>query len=127
MKNKEVRAGAVPAQEKKEKIVEEGETYFRKENEVIFCLEEAPEYQISAVARWGENAHGEIMEQPDIYFRHILTGRLCQCVATAMIGVEHDEYAEEKWETLYYRLRVMLRRDVRRIVCGEKKYEIHPI
>ena len=52
MKNIKASVGAVPTQEKKEKIVEEGETYFRKENEVIFCLEEAPEYQISAVARW---------------------------------------------------------------------------
>ena len=72
------------------KIAEEGKKYIRKENEVILCLEEAPEYQISAVARWGENARGEILEQPDIYFRHILTGRLCQSVYACTIGVEHD-------------------------------------
>jgi len=109
------------------KIAEEGKKYIRKENEVILCLEEAPEYQISAVARWGENARGEILEQPDIYFRHILTGRLCQSVYACTIGVEHDQYAEEKWDTLYYRIRTMLLRDLRRIVCFEKKYEIHPI
>ena len=54
MENIGASVGAVPAHEKKqtelEKIVEHGGKYIRKENEVIFCLEEAPEYQISAVA-----------------------------------------------------------------------------
>ena len=109
------------------KVEGEGKKYIRKENEVIFCLDEAREYQISAVARWGENARGEIVEQPDIYFRHISTGRLCQSVSACLVGVEHDEYAEEKWDTLYYRIRTMLVRDLRRIVCFEKKYEKHPI
>ena len=131
MKNMEAGVGAVPMQKKKEAEVEkvegEGKKYIRKENEVIFCLQEAPEFQISAVARWGENAHGEIVDQPDIYFRHISTGRLCQSVYACMVGVEHDQYAEEKWDTLYYRIRTMLLRDLRRIVCFEKKYEIHPI
>ena len=127
MENKKASVGAVLTQEKKEKVEEEGKKYIRKENEVIFCLEEAPEFQISAVARWGENVLGEIVEQPDIYFRHISTGRLCQSVYACMVGVEHDQYAEEKWDTLYYRIRTMLLRDLRRIVCYEKKYEIHPI
>ena len=132
MKNICASVGAIPAQEKKqekkqEKVEGEGKKYIRKENEVIFCLEEAPEYRISAVARWGENARGEIVEQPDIYFRHISTGRLCQSVYACLIGVEHDQYAEEKWDTLYYHIRTMLLRDLRRIVCYEKKYEIHPI
>ena len=131
MKNMEAGVGAVPTQKKKEAEVEkvegEGKEYIRKENEVIFCLDEAPEYQISAVARWGENARGEIVEQPDIYFRHISTGRLCQSVYACLAGVEHDQYAEEKWDTLYYRIRTMLVRDLRRIVLYEKKYEIHPI
>jgi len=99
MKNIGASVGAVSTQVKKEeveKVVEKGKKYIRKENEVIFCLEEAPEFQISAVARWGENALGEIMEQPDIYFRHISTGRLCQSVYACMVGVEHDQYAEEK-------------------------------
>ena len=129
MKNIDAGMGAVPMWKKKEVEVEKGEgkKYIRKENEVIFCLEEAPEFQISAVARWGENSRGEIMEQPDIYFRHISTGRLCQSVYACMVGVEHDQYAEEKWDTLYYRIRTMLLRDLRRIVCYEKKYEIHPV
>ena len=109
------------------KVEGEGKKYIRKENEVIFCLDEAREYQISAVARWGENAHGEIVEQPDIYFRHISSGRLCQSVYACLGDEVYDQFAEEKWETLAFRLHMMLRRDLRRIVCGEKKYEIHPI
>ena len=131
MKNIGASVSEVLTQEKKqtelEKIVEHGGKYIRKENEVIFCLEEAPEYRISAVARWGENAHGEIVDQPDIYFRHISSGRLCQGVWACLGDEVYDQFAEEKWETLAYRLRVMLRRDLRRIVCFEKKYEIHPI
>ena len=126
MKNIEAGVGAVPTQEKK-KVEEEGKKYIRKENEVIFCLEEAPEYRISAVARWGENDQGEIVEQPDIYFRHISTGRLCQSVYACLGDEVYDQFAEEKWETLAFRLRMMLRRDLRRIVLYEKKYEIHPI
>ena len=128
MENIGASVSAVLTQEKKQEKVEgEGKKYIRKENEVIFCLEEAPEFQISAVARWGENARSEIVEQPDIYFRHISTGRLCQSVWACLGDEVYDQFAEEKWETLAYRLRVMLRCDLRRIVCGEKKYEIHPI
>ena len=131
MKNIDVGMGAVPMRKKKEVEVEkvegEGKKYIRKENEVIFCLDEAREYQISAVARWGENAQGEIVEQPDIYFRNILTGRLCQSIYACFGDEVYDQFAEEKWDTLAFRLRMMLRRDLRRIVCFEKKYEIHPI
>jgi len=122
-----VSAVLTPEKKEAEKVEEEGKKYIRKENEVIFCLEEAPEYRISAVARWGENVHGEIVDQPDIYFRHISSGRLCQSVWACLGDEVYDQYAEEKWETLAYRLRVMLRRDLRRIVLYEKKYEIHPI
>ena len=131
MENIGASVGVFPTQEKKQaevkKVVEGEAKYIRKENEVIFCLEEAPEFQISAVARWGENAYGEVIGQPDIYYRHILTGRLCQSLYACMAGVNHDQYAEEKWDTLYYRIRTLLLRDLRRIVCYEKKYEIHPI
>ena len=137
MKNIGAGVSAVFTREKKQeaevkKVVEEevegeGAKHIRKENEVIFCLDEAPEYQISAVARWGENARGEIVDQPDIYFRHILTGRLCQSIYACLGDEVYDQFAEEKWETLAFRLRMMLRRDLRRIVCYEKKYEIHPI
>ena len=131
MKNIGASVSAVLTPKKKEaevkKVEEEGEKYIRRENEVIFCLDEAPEFRISAVARWGENARGETVDQPDIYFRHISTGRLCQSVYACLVGVEHDQYAEEKWDTLYYRIRTMLLRDLRRIVCFEKKYEMHPL
>ena len=127
MKNIEASVGAVSTQGKKEEVEKEGETNIRKENEVILCLGEAPEYRISVVAVWSENARGEVVDQPDIYYRHISSGRLCQSIYACMVGVEHDYYAEEKWDTLYYRISIMLLRDLRRIVCGEKKYEIHPI
>ena len=130
MKNIEASVGAVLTQEKKsveKKIAKEGEKCIRKENEVIFCLDEAREYQISAVARWGENAWGEIAEQPDIYFRHISTGRLCQSVYACLSDEVHDQFAEEKWDTLAFRIHMMLRRDLRYIVMYEKKYEKHPI
>ena len=128
MENIGASVGAVPTQKKKEEVEEVvEEEYHQMQNAVIFCLEEAPEYQISAVARWGENAHGEIVDQPDIYFRHIFTGRLCQSIYACLGDEIHDQFAEEKWETLAFRLRMMLRRDLRRIVLYEKKYEIHPI
>jgi len=131
MKNIGASVSAVLTAEKKEAekktVEEEGKKYIRKENEVIFCLDEAREYQISAVARWSENSHGEIVDQPDIYFRHIVTGRLCQGIYACLGDEVYDQFAEEKWETLAFRLRMMLRCDLRRIVCGEKKYEIHPI
>ena len=127
MKNIEASVGAVSTQGKKEEVEKEGETNIRKENEVILCLGEAPEYRISVVAVWSVNARGEVVDQPDIYYRHISSGRLCQSVYACLAGVEHDQYAEEKWDTLYYRISIMLLRDLRRIVCGEKKYEIHPI
>jgi len=130
MKNIGASVSEVLTQEKKEaeeKEEEEGEKYIQKENEMIFCLDEAPEFKISAVARWSENARGEIVEQPDIYFRHISTGRLCQSIYACLGDEVYDQFAEEKWETLAFRLRMMLRRDLRRIVCYEKKYEIHPI
>ena len=131
MKNIGASVSAVLMPEKKEaeaeKVVEKGKKYIRKENEVIFCLDEAPEFRISAVGKWCENARGEIIDQPDIYFRHISSGRLCQSVWACLGDEVYDQFAEEKWETLVFRLHMMLRRDLRRIVCGEKKYEIHPI
>ena len=135
MKNIGASVSAVLTAEKKEaeveKVVEEEEEveeeYHQMENEMIFFLEEAPEYQISAVAEWGENSRGDVVVGVDIYFRHISTGRLCQSVYACLSDEVHDQFAEEKWDTLAFRIHMMLRRDLRRIVCGEKKYEIHPI
>ena len=131
MENIGASVSEVLTQEKKqtelEKILEHGGKYIHKENEVIFCLDEDREYQISAVARWGENAWGEIAEQPDIYFRHISTGRLCQSVYACLGDEVYDEFAAEKWDTLAFRIHMMLRKDLRYIVMYEKKYEKHPI
>ena len=131
MKNIKASVGAVPTHEKKEAEVEkvegEGEKCFFKENEVIFCLDEAREYQISVVAWWSENAWGDILKEPDIYFRNISTGRLCQSVYACLGDEVHDQFAAEKWDTLAFRIHMMLRRDLRRIVMYEKKYEKHPI
>ena len=131
MKNIEASVGAVPTQEKEEKVKveveEEEDEYTEHRNEMYFFLEEYPEYRISAVGRWRENSKGKVIEDADIYFRHISSGRLCKSVYACTVGVEYDRYAEEKWDTLYYRIRTMLLRDLRRIVCYEKKYAIHPI
>ena len=130
MENIDASVGALPAQEKKQvekKIVGEGEKYIRKENEVIFCLGEAPEYQISVVARWGENASGDVMDQLCIYYRHILTGKLCMGIWACRVGVRYDEWSEEKWDTLTGRIMYLRPQDFRQIVCHEKKYAIHPL
>ena len=138
MKNIGASVSAVLTPEKKEvekKIVEEEvegeieeEEYHMMKNEMIFFLKEAPEYRISGVAEWGENSQGDIVREVDTYFLHVMTGQRCESAWGCLVGwSEPDEYATEKWETLAYRLRVMLRCDLRRIVCDEKKYEIHPI
>ena len=51
MKNIGASVSAVLTHKKKEKVEEE--EYHQMENEMIFFLSEAPEYQISAVAEWG--------------------------------------------------------------------------
>ena len=116
MENIEASVGAVPTQEKKEaevkKVIEEGdegeveeEEYHQMENEMIFFLEEAPEYQISAVAEWAENSRGDVVVGVDTYFRHILTGERCESVWSCLTGwSEPDEKSTEKWEILCERI-----------------------
>ena len=70
MKNIGASVSEVPTQEKKEAEVKkqlkeeeeeiEEEEYYQMENEMIFFLSEAPEYQISAVAEWAENSRGDV-------------------------------------------------------------------
>ena len=105
----------------------EGETNIRKENEVIFRLREDPKYQISVVAVWSENASGDVMDQLCIYYRHILTGKLCMGIWACRVGVRYDEWSEEKWDTLTGRIIYLRPQDLRQIVCHEKKYAIHPL
>ena len=138
MKNIGASVSEVLTREKKEaeveKVEEEGgegeveEEYHQMRNEMIFFLREAPKYQISAVAEWAENSRGDMVVGVDTYFRHVTTGQRCESVRDCFSGCsEPDEDSTEKWDTLAFRLHMMLRRDLRRIVCGEKKYEIHPI
>ena len=59
MKNIGASAGVFPAhgEQKVEGEIEEEEEeeYHPMENEMIFCLREAPVYRISAVGKWCEN------------------------------------------------------------------------
>jgi len=131
MENIGASVSAVLTQEKKEaekKTAEkEGAKYIRKENEVIFCLREDCKYQISVVAVWSENASGDVMDQLCIYYRHILTGKLCMGIWACRVGVRYDEWSEEKWDTLTGRIMYLRPQDLRQIVCHEKKYAIHPL
>ena len=129
MKNIEVGVGALSTQEKKEAEVEEVEGEIEEEecipmeNEVVFFLKEAPEYRISGVAEWGENARGDIMKEPDIYFLHILTNQRCESAWGCLVGwSEPDEHATEKWETLCRRIEDLP--NLEEIICDEKRVEV---
>ena len=111
MKNICASVGAISTQEKKEAEVEkqieeeEEEECIPMENEVVFFLKEAPEYRISGVAEWGENARGDIVREVDIYFRHISTGQRCESAWSCLTGwSEPDEHATEKWDALCERI-----------------------
>ena len=121
MKSIDAGAGALPAQEKKEEVKEEvEEEYHQMENEMIFFLEEAPEYQISAVGEWCENAQGSVVMEADTYFLHTITGRRCESAWGCLVGwSEPDEHATEKWETLCRRIEDLP--NLEAIVCDEKQ------
>ena len=123
MKNIGASVSEVLTQEKKEaeeKEEEEGEKYIQKENEMIFFLEEAPEYQISAVAEWGENSQGDVVVGVDTYFRHILTGQRCESAWECLIGwSEPNEESAEKWETLCSRIAEY--GNLEETICDEKR------
>jgi len=134
MKNIGASVGAVPAHEKKEaeveKVEEEGdegeveEEYHQMENEMIFCLDEAPEYQISAVAEWGENSRGDMVVGVDTYFRHIMTGQRCESVWSCLVGVsEYDEHSTEMWETLCERVENY--GNLEQTICDEKRVVLY--
>ena len=106
MKNIDASAGVVPTQEQKARDMREieEEEYIQMENEMIFFLEEAPEYQISAVAEWAENSRGDIVVGADTYFRHILTGERCESAWGCLVGWSEPGEGQEKWETLCERI-----------------------
>ena len=127
MENIGASVSAVLTAEKKEaevkKVVEEEEEveeeYHQMENETIFFLEEAPEYQISAVAEWGENSRGDVVVGADTYFRHILTGQRCESAWGCLVGwSEPDEDSTEKWETLCSRIEEY--KNIEQDMCYEK-------
>ena len=124
MKNIGASVSEVLTQEKKQ--VEEGEVekdeeeYIPMKNEMIFYLNDAPEYQISAVGEWQVNKVGEVIGDADVYFLHILTGQRCESAWSCLVGVsEFDEYATEKWEELCGRIEEL--ENLEEIVCDEKK------
>ena len=105
--------------ERGEQQIEEKE-YIQKKNEMIFCLRENPEYQISAVAEWCENAQGSVVMEADTYFLHTLTGRRCESAWGCLVGwSEQDEKSTEKWETLCRYIEEL--ENLEEIVCVEKK------
>ena len=111
MKNIGASVSAVLTVEKKEAEVKkvvgeevEEEEYHQMENEMIFFLEEAPEYQISAVAEWAENSRGDVVAGVDTYFRHILTGERCESAWGCLVGWSEPGEGQEKWETLCERI-----------------------
>ena len=108
-------------------VEHEGETNIRKENEVIFRLREDPKYQISVVAIWSENARGETIDPPYIYYRNILSGKICVNLWACRLGVAYDVWSEEKWDMLTVRIACLRTKNLRQIVCHEKKYAVHLI
>ena len=111
MKNIGAGVSAVLTAEKKQAEVEkqleeeEEEECIPMKNEMIFFLKEAPEFQISGVAEWGENSQGDIMKELDTYFLHVLTGQRCESAWSCLTGwSEPDEKSAEQWETLCMRI-----------------------
>jgi len=124
MKNIEAGVSEVLTQEKKQEEDEvEEEEYTQMKNEMIFCLEGAPEYQISAVAEWAENSRGDIVGEPDTYFLHVMTGQRCESVWSCLTGwSESDEKSSEKWETLCERIENL--DGMEEYICDEKRVEL---
>ena len=122
MKNIGASVSEVLTQEKKEveeQKIEEVE-YIPMRNEMIFFLKEDPNFQISAVGEWGENARGDVVREADIYFRHIMTGQRCESAWSCLTGwSEPDEKSAEKWETLCERIEELENLEVN--ICDEKQ------
>ena len=126
MKNIGASVSEVLTRGKKEAKVEkvEEEEYHQMENVAIFFLSEAPEYQISAVAEWGENSRGDIVVGVDSYFRHVMTGQRCDSVWECFTGwSEPDEDSTEKWETLCSRIEEY--GNLEQTICDEKRVELY--
>ena len=98
---------------------DEEEEYNPMRNEMIFFLEEAPEYQISAVAEWAENTRGDVVGEPDTYFLHVMTGQRCESVWSCLTGWSEPGEGQEKWETLCERIEEL--DNLEAYICDEKR------
>ena len=109
------------AEEKEEEEAEvKEEEYHLMRNEMIFCLNEAPEYQISAVGEWRENARGDIVqEEADTYFLHVMTGQRCESAWSCLTGWSEPGEGQEKWETLCERIEEY--GNLEETICGMKR------
>ena len=117
---KAIEKKATEDEEEEEEVEEE---YHQMENEMIFYLNEAPEYRISAVGRWLENSKGEVVGDADTYFRHVLTGERCETAWTACLGwSDQDERTEELWETLS--MRNQNTHGLEQIICDEESFGV---
>ena len=128
MKNIGASVGVFPAQWEKKEVEEEEEEeeeeeYHPMKNEMIFCLKEAPEYQISAVGEWCVNTAGKVIGDADTYFLHVMTGQRCESAWSCLTGwSEPDEHATEKWEALCERIEELDNLEV--YICDEKRVEL---
>ena len=104
---------------------EEKEEYIKMKNNMFFYLKEDSTYRISAVAIWSENARGETIDPPHIYYRNILSGKICVNLWACRLGVAYDVWSEEKWDMLTVRIACLRTKNLRQIVCHEKKYAVH--
>jgi len=102
--------------------IEEEECHLMR-NEMVFCLKEAPEYRISAVAEWCENSRGDILTaEPDTYFLHVLTGQRCESAQECLDGWSEPGEGQEKWETLCERIEGF--ENLEQTICDEKSVEV---
>ena len=126
MKNIGAGVGVIPTREKEEvkvEVEEVEEEYTQHQNEMYFFLREHPEYRISAVGRWRENSKGEVIEDVDTYFRHVLTGERCETAWTACIGwSDQAERTETLWATLA--MRIQNTSGLEQIICDEESFGV---
>ena len=121
---KNIGAGVSELLTQKKKEVEEDkieeEEYIQMKNEMIFYLNGAPEYQISAVGEWCVNTAGEVIGDVDVYFLHILTGQRCESAWSCLTGwSEPDEKSMEKWEALCGCIEEL--ENIGEYICNEKR------
>ena len=119
MKNIGASVGAVPAQGKKTAVEEE---YIWKTNETVFYLQENPDCQMAVGGEWYGNARGGVVGQPDIYFRHIITGKRCDTVWDAV-----DGYAgfDDRWADAWEKLAALIEDipNLGKTICTERSVE----